>query len=147
MQTTGTSPYAVFFVFLGTSTSAGGAAVLVAKLQAAVTTSSFPNTLTAWAPTWGYATAAAWTQAGLGSPVTTSNVAIALAASYSPVPAAQPQQLNSDQQLGLGLGIGLSLAAIVLIVAICACAMTSRFGARAATQFHVVALPASTAAK
>ena len=146
LQTTGTAPYANFFVLLGASTSAAGAAAIVAAVQAAVATSSFPYTLAAWAPTWGFASASAWTQAGLGSPVTIAdNVAISLAASYSPAPAAvaaaQQQQLTTQQQLGLGLGIGLSLAAIIVAVAACHMSSPLRCGSR------VVAVPAARGSK
>jgi len=131
-----TLPYAALSVLIGASTSAAGAAAIAAAVQSP--TATFPNTLQAWAPTWGL-TSATWTAAGYNSPVATSDdEVINNAASFSPMPG---PVLTSQQQLGLGLGIGIPLALIVFAVAVCACYMNSRAVAHASTRLGVIAPP------
>ena len=137
LQSTATAPWSTVSLNLGVGTSAAGAAA-IAQVVLTAPASAFPLTTAAWAPLWGFASAAAW-QAAIGSPlaVVVGSVANFNAATYSPVPA-PTFVLSSQQQLGLGLGIGLSLAAIIVVFAIAACAMTSRFSSRAAKQLRVV---------
>jgi hypothetical protein len=131
-----TLPFATFSLLIGASTSEAGAAAIAAAVQSP--TATFPNTLQAWAPTWGL-TSATWTAAGYNSPVATSDdEVINNAASFSPMPG---PVLTSQQQLGLGLGIGIPLALIVFAVAVCACYMNSRAVARTSNRLSVVALP------
>ena len=129
-----TALYASFNLQIGASTTASGASAIAAAVQSS--TATFPNTLTAWAPVWGF-TPTTWISNGYGQPAaTTGNVVINNFASYSPAPVVV---LTVQQQLGIGLGVGLTLALIVAAVTVLACFTITRVTTHASTQLRVVA--------
>ena len=118
LVTVASAPWASVAINIGV-TSTAAAAAQVAAAVAAATAASFPRTIAAWAPAWGYSATTWVTDIGspmaLASVVTTTNYA-----SFSPIPNAPSQGLTTSQQLGLGLGIALPIAAVIVVIALIA---------------------------